>query len=170
MEGAEQLLTIAEIGAAFAGFTGVIGVLGRTPGAVVPAATRARFWLMIEFSIATIFFALIPFAIFNFTAPSEVLVWSISSAVMAVFIVVHMIVGGRWSTREVAPGVWPRWEPLFAVLLFALVALNQTLNALGLGFGRSYAAFFNGLLLFLLIAATNFVALMAALWSDDDRR
>ena len=29
MEGAEQLLAIAEIGAAFAGFTGVIGALGR---------------------------------------------------------------------------------------------------------------------------------------------
>ena len=170
MEGTEQLLTIAEIGAAFAGFTGVIGVLGRSPGAAVAATVRARFWLMIEFSIATIFFALIPFAIFNFTAPSEVLVWTISSAVMAVFVVVHMILGGRWSTRGLPAEAWPRWEPRIAVLMFALVALNQTLNALGLGFGRSYAAFFNGLLLFLLIAATNFVALMAALWSDDDRQ
>lgn len=168
MEGTDQLLTIAEIGAAFAGFTGVIGALGRTPGAGIPAATRARFWLMIEFSIATIFFALIPFAIFNFTAPSEALVWPISSAVMAIFIVVHMIVGKRWSTRDLTPREWPRWEPWVAMVLFSIVALNQSLNALGLGFGRPYAAFFNGLLLFLFIAATNFVALMAALWSDDD--
>jgi hypothetical protein len=168
MEGADQLLTIAEIGAAFAGFTGVIGALGRTPGAAVPAATRARFWLMIEFSIATIFFALIPFAVFNFTAPSEALVWTISSAVMAGFIVLHMTVGARWSTRGLAPGDWPRWEPRLATLFFAVVALNQALNALGVGFDRSYAAFFNGLLLFLLIATANFVALMAALWSNDD--
>ena len=168
MEGADQLLTIAEIGAAFAGFTGVIGALGRTPGAAIPAATRARFWLMIEFSIATIFFALIPFAVFNFTAPSETLVWPISSAVMAAFVVLHMVVGARWSTRDVAPGAWPRWEPWVATILFGMVALNQALNAFGLSFGRPYAAFFNGLLLFLFIAATNFIALMAALWSNDD--
>jgi hypothetical protein len=168
MEGTDQLLTIAEIGAAFAGFTGVIGALGRTPGMAIPAVTRARFWLMIEFSIATIFFALIPFAVFNFTAPSESLVWTISSAVMAIFIVVHVVFGNRWSTRHVAPGEWPRWEARFATAFFVIVALNQTLNALGVAFDRPYAAFFNGLLLFLFIAATNFVALMAALWSTDD--
>jgi hypothetical protein len=168
MEGTDQLLTIAEIGAAFAGFTGVIGALGRTPGAGIPAATRARFWLMIEFSIATIFFALIPFAVFNFTAPSESLVWVISSAIMAIFVVLHMFVGERWSTGAVAPGAWPRWEPRMATVFFTIVALNQTLNALGVAFDRPYAAFFNGLLLFLFIAAANFVALMAALWSADD--
>ena len=168
MEGTDQLLTIAEIGAAFAGFTGVIGALGRTPGTTIPAATRARFWLMIEFSIATIFFALIPFAVFNFTAPSESLVWTISSSIMAAFVVVHMVFGNRWSTHQVGPEDWPRWEKRFANVFFVIVALNQTLNALGVAFDRPYAAFFNGLLLFLLIAATNFVALMAALWSTDD--
>jgi hypothetical protein len=105
VEGTEQLLTIAEIGATFAGFTGVIGVLGRTPGNAVPAVTRARFWLMIEFSIAAIFFALIPFAVFNFTEPSEGAVWTISSAIMAAFVVAHMFLGGRWSTLDVAVGV-----------------------------------------------------------------
>ena len=170
MEGSDQLLTIAEIGATFAGFTGVIGVLGRTPGVTGPTALRARFWLMIEFSIATIFFAMIPFAIFNFTAPSQGVVWSISSEIMAVFIVVHMIVGGRWSTGSVPPEDWPRWEPWVATGLFVIVALIHTLNALGVAFESSYAAYFNGLLLFLLIAAVNFVALMAALWSSNDSR
>jgi hypothetical protein len=42
------------------------------------------------------------------------------------------------------------------------------LNALGVGFHRSYAAYFNGLLLFLLLAAVNFVLLLAAVWSAND--
>jgi hypothetical protein len=89
---------------------------------------------------------------------------------MAIFIVVHMIVGGRWSTNSVAPEEWPRWEPRVATGLFVNVAVIHTLNALGLGFSSSYAAYFNGLLLFLFIAAINFVALMATLWSNTDSR
>ena len=169
MEGAEQLLTISEIGAAFAGFTGVIGVLGRTPGTPVSAETRARLWLMVEFSIATIFFGLIPFAFYNANEPNEALVWAASSIWMIVFIVIHMIVGGRWSSRIVAPGTWPRWEPRVAIAGFVLIAAIHAANVLGLWGEPAFRSYFVGLLMFLLIAAFNFVALLAALWSEKAR-
>jgi hypothetical protein len=38
------------------------------------------------------------------------------------------------------------------------------MNAVGIGFQHSYAAYYLGLLLFLIIAATNFVILLSRIW------
>lgn len=164
---AEQLLEIAEIGAAFAGFTGVIGALGRAPGKTA-LITRINFWFMIEFSVATIFFALIPFAVYNFTAPEETPVWVIASAILALFIVVHLWVVYTRVRPMVSDTLTrnrsTRWAPRIVLPLFVVVLAIQTLNALGLGFDRSYAGCFLGLLLFLFLAALNFIGLMQALW------
>lgn len=169
MEGADQLLAIAEIGATFAGFTGVIGVLGKTPGERFPEITRVNFWLMIEFSLATVFFCLIPFAIFNFTGPDRA-IWATSSAIMAIFIVAHLLLMGRVMNPIVKRGEWPRSAILFVMPLFGTVFLIQSLNAIGIGFTQSYEAYFLGLLLFLLLASINFVALMRTLWSNSPNR
>jgi hypothetical protein len=165
MEGSDQLLAIAEIGATFAGFTGVIGVLGRMPGRDVPEMSRVNFWLMIEFALVVIFFCLIPFAVFNFTGPDPV-IWITSSAIMAAFIVVHLLIITRVLRPIVKRGEWPRSARLTALLLFASVFLVQFLNAIGVGFTQSYQAYFLGLLLFLAIASVNFVALMRAIWAN----
>ena len=45
------------------------------------------------------------------------------------------------------------------------VGLILTLNAVGVGFHQTYDAYFLGLLLFLVIAGTNFVFLLRLLWS-----
>lgn len=52
--------------------------------------------------------------------------------------------------------------------LFAVTFIIQVMNAAGVVFDRTYAAFFLGLVLFLLIAFGNFVLLLNHLWLAGD--
>jgi hypothetical protein len=48
---------------AFAGFTSIVGVLGHRDGQTWSRENSLRLWLMIEASIATLFFSLFPFVL-----------------------------------------------------------------------------------------------------------
>lgn len=158
MNEADQLLTIAEIGAALTGFTGIIGALQGGP-ALTSQRSRVSFWLMLEFSIVTILFALLPVGVMNFdlTGPT---VWMLVSGAMAIFIVAHVVVAGRYIMPLTLAGAWPRAYSRTVVPVFGLTALILVLNALGIGFERSFAAYFIGIMLFVVLACLNFVTLM----------
>ena len=165
MEGSEQLLTIAEIGAAYAGFTAVVGVLTASNRR---HRTRLGFWIMFEFALATIFFSLLPFIFFNFGAEA-ITVWSLSSLTMAVFFIMHIfIVGRRHILPAVARGEYMKQAPyIFGPILF-VTGIVQLLNTFGIFFERSYAAYFLGLVLFLVMASVSFVGLLIDIWATDD--
>ena len=165
MEGADQLLTIAEIGATFAGFTAIVGLIANSARGNLGA--KLNFWLMIEFSFATIVFALIPFTIFNFgVAPRQI--WTASSISIAVFLVLHVVFVRKHVTEAIARSQFSVISPLIVAPLFAATIIIQVLNALGIIFDRTYAAFFLGIFLFLLIAFANFVLLLNQLWVAAD--
>lgn len=164
MQGSDQLTAIAEVGVALAGFTGVIGALGMRDHTSLSEAARLQVWLMLEFSLGTVFFSLLPFAPANFGA-ADSLIWSISSGVMAVFMLVHfMIVGPR--IRELnrrdawIGGVVSKLTLAMVVSLF----LIQGLNTVDWLFAPSYGPYYVGLLMFVCLAAGNFIALMSAVW------
>lgn len=163
MEGSDQLLTVAEIGATLAGFTAIVGIFSRSGQR--SEGTRLFFWLMIEFSFATIFFCVLPLVLSNFgVAPGTV--WGASSAAMAAFLVLH-VMGVRAVLRSgFAKGQLPRFGPALMGPLFAVLFVVQGLNALSFGFDRSYAAYFLGLVLFLGVAMTNFALLVTKFWES----
>jgi hypothetical protein len=161
MEGSDQLLTIAEIGATFAGFTAIVGLIANSARGNLGA--KLNFWLMIEFSFATIVFALIPLTLFNFgVAPHYI--WTASSLSIAVFLILHGILIRKHVAEAIARSQLSIKSPLIIVPLFAVTIVIQVLNALGIVFDRTYAAFFLGIFLFLLIAFGNFVLLLNQLW------
>ncbi len=172
MEGSDVLLAVAEVSIAFAGFTSIVGVLGHRVGEGWGAEYRLRLWLMIESSLATLFFSLLPFIPFHF-AFDETVVWASASSSMAIFLFVHLaVVGarlrvlyrlGQWSTQ--------RFESLNGGLIL-LTMVVQSMNALAIGFDRSFGPYLLGLILLLALASMHFVALLVAVYSlapDDER-
>lgn len=163
MEGSDQLLTVAEIGATLAGFTAIVGIFSRSGQR--SEGTRLFFWLMIEFSFATILFCILPLVLSNFGLEAGAL-WGTSSAAMAGFIVVHLMGVGTILRRGFAKGQLPRLGPRVMAPLFGVLLVVQFLNAIAIGFERTYAAYFLGLVLFLGIALTNFALLVTKFWES----
>lgn len=167
MEGSDVLLAISEVAIAFAGFTSIVAVLGRRGAGIWAAEDSLRLWLMIESSLATLFFSLVPFA-FHHLGTENATIWMVSSGTMSVFLVVHMLIVGPRLWRLARKGSWTtrRFEPFIGLLMLATLSV-QTLNAAGIGFGRSFGAYLLGLILFLGLAAMHFVALMVGIRSPD---
>lgn len=167
MEGSDVLLAISEISIAFVGFTSIVAVLGRRGAGIWAAEDSFRLWLMIESSLATLFFCLVPFA-FHYLGADDETIWVVSSSAMAVFLVVHMVIVGPRLLRLARQGNWTtrRFEPFISLLILSTLSV-QTLNAVGIGFAGSFGAYLLGLILFLGLAAMHFVALMAAIRRPD---
>lgn len=162
----DQLLTIAELGATFAGFTAIAGIFARNVRD--RTATKLNFWIMIEFCFFTILFALIPIALMNFDLSASK-VWMISSACMAVFIPLHLVfVGRRYIQPAAERGEFDARGPKVMVPLFAVVFLVQVSNAVGIGFQQSYAAYFLGLVFFIILVFANFASVLRQIWLEDD--
>ncbi len=166
LQGSEQLLTIAEIGATLAGFTAIVGILARSDRSNI--RSRTFFWLMIEFSFATMLFSLLPFAVSNFEIV-EPLVWAASSFVMAAFIIAHFLVVSSLVRSSAVRGQFPRFGPAIVVPLFVLILLIQLLNTIGVVFERTYAGYFLGLILFLGLALLSFVLLLHQLSASNEK-
>lgn len=165
MQGSDQLLAIAEVGVALAGFTGVIGALGMREHTALSEAARLQVWLMLEFSLGTVFFSLLPFAPANFGA-ADTLIWSISSGVMAVFMLAHFMTVGPRIRELVRRDAWIRGVvSKLTVAMVVSLFLIQGLNTVDLLFTPSYGPYYIGLLMFVCLAAGNFIALMSAVWA-----
>jgi hypothetical protein len=169
MEGSDVLLAICEVSIAFAGFTSIVGVLGQRSRESWDRESSLRLWLMIESSLAMLFFSLMPFPLYHLSV-QETTVWGVSSGTMAAFLVLHLAVvaprlrtlarEGQWSTQ--------RFENLIGAPIVATIAV-QALNTLGVGFQRSFGAYLPGLLLFLGLASMHFVALLIAIHASRTR-
>jgi len=169
MEGSDVLLAICQVSIAFAGFTSIVGVVGQRRGSRWDEEASVRLWLMIESSLACLLFSLLPFVLFHLGFEIGT-VWGASSAVMAVFLVVHMAIiapslhridrNVGWSTRS--------FEPLIAVIILSALTV-QSLNALGIGFQRTFGAYLLGLILFLGLASMHFATLLVAVNASDAR-
>lgn len=156
----DVLLTLAEISIAFAGFASVVAIFQKETEDD-RAFDLFRFWTMLEFSLATLAFALLPFPL-HFLGLSESTIWGIGSASVILFIAGHQFVVGRWIRSDdpgVAASVTPTLSFMAAVVYLVIVVL-QILNLLGLGFERSFGPYLAGLSLLLFGAGVNFVRLV----------
>ena len=156
VEPADVLLTVAEVAAAFVGFASIVAIFQRR-GAET-SFDVFRFWILLEFGLASLFFALLPFVLHFLRLPEEG-VWAISSAVMPVFVLGHMLVVGdmrRRGVRAVVDSLTPALSVSGLVVQNA-IALLGVANAVWL---RDFGFYFAGLALVLLSAAVNFVRLV----------
>jgi hypothetical protein len=155
VEQAETLRTIAEVATAFAGFSGVLVVLGRRTEREWAYAETMSITLLLLYSLGAVLFAFVPLLVEAAGLP----VWRVSAGLFAAFHLTVLIGSLRSYLLAGAPLI-PRW----IIAPAATVALGfLTFNLLiAAGFFQSLAFFgyLVALVWFLAWAALMFAALL----------
>jgi hypothetical protein len=160
----DTLLTISEIAIAIIGFTGLIGILARRQRVEVFSEEFFKLRFMLEYSLATLGGALLPFLIFTFGLPDPTS-WRISSGLVFGMCLTYVVVNrGNISVQLKQPGVteWIFTAGDFIVLLIVLA------NVLGIFFEPNPVPYVVGVYWGLLGSTVGFVRLIALVWTPPD--
>ena len=154
----DVLLTFAEIAVAFAGFSSVVAIFER--GAESGAGTSHGSFDLFRFSLAALFFSLLPFPLL-FLGLSPPAVWSCSGGLLVLFIVAQGTLTARFIRRGEAIVVssLTRGLSILANVVYTIIIAAQVLNVAGV-LGRSLGPYVLGLFLVLFGAGVNFVRLV----------
>jgi hypothetical protein len=158
MDQLENLRTIAEVATAFAGFTGIVVVLGHRTSGAWSTSERSTIRILLETSIGTVLFALLPaIVVQSFSSPFTG--WRVSAGLLTVYhlaIVVRADVLARGEAGHVL-GRMIDWGGT----ALSVVSMCFT-GAVALGYAGNIASlvYTLSLLHFLLIAALSFGALL----------
>jgi len=152
------LIVIAEIAIALAGFSSIVTAVRRDIDRNTSFA-YIRLWRLLETSLASVFFALVPFALHYFDV-SDSDVWRGASAGLCLYVLsaqLYMFV--RWWEQWKSPAI-PWWfnGPVLVAQLTVVVML--ALNAAALGFDGSFGPYFVALLWYLSLSAMYFGRLL----------
>ena len=160
-DSADVLLTFAEVSVAFAGFSSIVAVFQQRTRDDEAPFDLFRFLIMLEFSLASLLFALIPFPL-HFAGLPESAVWTSSGAMMISFIVAHVFSLSllRRRTPEFFAASVTRPITVVALVIYGAVLISQILNIANVGFHRSFGPYLFGLLLLVFTAAANFARLV----------
>ena len=169
MEGESVLQMIAEASVAFAGFTGVVAVLGtRSTGRWRPLDV-IRFRMMVTTSLLTLGFALLP-ALLHYVGVSPRVYWTISSALLGAALPVvlwrSIALQREYKIKE-DPGFVPGFR-LLSVVVVLTATVSQFMNVLGIGLDRTFGGYLIGLLAFLFLCAGMFVLLLRFVRFEED--
>jgi hypothetical protein len=156
LQGADVLLTIAEVAVAFAGFASVVVLFQHRDPTNWPAAVVVRLRTMIEGSLTTLFSALLPFVLHHFGLAGPAL-WATSSVVLALALVASGARVYRRSRVPLATGQLGRSFSVAVIAITALVCLALLLNAVGIGFHRGFGPYFLGVVWTLAFASLMFL-------------
>ena len=164
MDEAETLRTIAEIGIALAGFTGVVAVLGRRSRGDWSPLESLRLSILLATSLAAVFLSFVPILMLRGVASVEA-AWRASNGVCGVVFLIGMIGGfARWrassytfETTSVPVG----WLLLGIMTpLGMLIGFAQVMIALGFHLLDAFLIYALCLLYLLSLSAMNFVFLL----------
>jgi hypothetical protein len=145
----------------FAGFASVVAIFQARWSQRTTPFDLFRFWVMLAFSLATLLFALIPFAL-HFLGLGEAAVWRTSSALLALFVIgnaAFIVSLVRRRVPSVVSSLTP-WISVFANVTYAVSIGAQLANVFGLLGGPTFGLYFLGLLILLLGAGVNFAPLV----------
>jgi hypothetical protein len=154
----DVLLTFAEVAVAFAGFASIVAIFQRGQS---ESYDLFRFWMMLEFSLAALFFALLPFPLL-FLSLEPTTVWRVSSAVMVLYIGGHQATVARMRMRgdPVIRSSLTASISALAITAYSIILISQAVNVLGVPFGTGFGLFLLGLFVLLFSAGANFVRLV----------
>lgn len=159
--GFDILTVLGEIFVAFAGFTGIVAVLGQRSEGTWRPVDIIRFQALVEASLAGLLFAIAPFALFFFNY-GEPTIWGLGSGVLAVYIV-YSFVRVISAQKRLDAASDPDFVPGVRRVLLALAApvlVVLFMNAFGIVFQHTFAAYFLGLLQLLVMCCAMFVLLL----------
>lgn len=158
MDAANQLLTLAEISIALAGFSGIIATFQFQQEAHISRGQVLSLSVIVIISLAAAFCSVLPLALLNFGF-AERSVWSISSFVGGVFWLAGLIFTVRKMRLDaVAPPT-----RILIVLFLALVAVASManfLNTFGIIFDQEFGPYFAAFIYGFCLVLYNFSRLL----------
>ena len=155
MQASEELLTIAELAIALAGFSGVVVAFGHK--GQLTAIDRMRFFCLLTLSVGVAVMAFLP-AVLHLLGISGSLLWRVPSTVFLVVSVPYYIVVAPRLMRS-ARGLDVLPPKSFLILAFSLMSLHLALllcNAVGWPYSPSAALFVCVLIVWLVLASMFF--------------
>jgi hypothetical protein len=160
MEGSDVLIVIAEVSVAFAGFAGIVAVFRQRGLEEWAPVDAVRFRFMVECSLTTILFALLPF-VFHHLGASPTATWSACSALMAaaiggLLVIASLRVRRLRSQASGFSSALLRFMQAVALLAIALLVLN----ALSVGFTAEFGPYLAALAWVLVASGVNFFRLL----------
>lgn len=160
MQPEDALVALGQTGAVFAGFSGIVAVLGIRSVTELGPLERFRFSNLLVISVAACLLAFAPLVLDQFDLDSSSS-WAYSSAAMALFALIFLMSRSRAARRMRA--LQPRWgQPWMAVLSVAVLAglvVSQSANAMGWVLERSAAVYVSGIFALLVLSGLQFVLL-----------
>jgi len=162
VEHRDTLLTLAEIAVALAGFTGIVGVLGRRAQDPTRAISWLRLRAMLEVALRNAAFAVLPIPFLGLV-PSETIVWRVASGAYFVAVVVYILLRRR--SEGPTTGGLALSRPLLVLLPISLVACIA--NVLGLGGSNAFSLYLLSLVLGLVTAGMLFLSVAATFFNDE---
>ncbi len=158
MQHSEVLLTLAEVGIAFAGFTGLAALLARSR--VDPKAHHARFRGMIENALIVVVSSILPLVLSPLGLP-EAAAWRTASGVLAIVLVAEVAAAiSRTLALESSS-----FSAALSLAIFGLLGLAICLlltNAAGVFAGLAGAVYLVSLFAVLVVSAILFLRLLLA--------
>jgi hypothetical protein len=160
MTAAEALISLGQVAAAFAGFSGIVAALGARSVSDLHAATRFRFSNLLVMTVAASLFAFVPIVLGVADLESST-IWALSSVLFGVFTLGHMGLN-RSALRRVRaqnPTLLRPWMAVVSVSILALISLALFANAVGWPFGRSGLPYVCSVFGLLVLSGVQFILL-----------
>lgn len=157
MTGIDVLLTIAELALTLGGFGGVVAAFSGTRDRWHPMAV-VRFRALILISLGAALLALAPLPL-HYGGVADETLWAVASLFAAAVIGVTLL-GMIWYARGPMVAHGSRLWSLIAVAVTAGALVVNVLNALSVGFSRSFTGYVCALLLLLVLAGLYFFRLI----------
>lgn len=158
MDAANQLLTLAEISIALAGFSGIIATFQFEEKKHISRGHVLSLSVIVGISLAAAFCAVLPLALFNFGF-EEPMVWSISSFVGGVL----WLSGSIFTIRNLSTGTVKLPTKVLIHVFIALsvsAAMANLLNTAGIVFDREFGPYFAAFIFGFCLVLYNFSRLL----------
>jgi hypothetical protein len=164
MDAEETFLTLAEVGIALAGFSGIVAVLGGRAQGSWPDIDRLRLSILLQTSFSAVLWSFAPIVLFYAELDPPV-TWSITSGSYALYLVIG--VGYRIrQTRAIARSQPELVDPQYVALVVSgvvVIAVLQIINAIIL---RTLWPHLVAILWALVTAFIQFVRLLRGIWAQ----
>lgn len=152
------LIVIAEIAIALAGFSSIVIAMRRGVDPVTSFA-YIRLWRLLETSLATVLFALVPFAL-HYVGIDQSNLWRLASVLLCGYVLcAQFYMFARWWEQWKYPTIPWRFNGPILVVQFSVV-VTLALNAATVGLSGGFGPYFVSLLWYLILSALYFGRLL----------
>lgn len=161
MQGSDVLTILAEIFVAFAGFTGIVAVLGQRSEGKWRPIDLLRFQMLLEASLVGLVLSVAPFSFYYFGV-AEAVTWGSGSILLAIYISSTLLRATR-KQQKLRASHDSDFVPGVRLILFVLavpVVATLILSSFGIGLRQTFPGFLAGLIYVLIMCCAMFVLLL----------